>query len=102
MEPVTTPRNCPFDYAEALEFDPLLRQLQSEEPVARIRLPHGDGEAWLVTGYDDVRTVTTDRRFSRSAIIGKDFPRIACGACKLIEIESQTMLVFLLKVLLIR
>ncbi|MFE4649523.1 cytochrome P450 [Streptomyces sp. NPDC056707] len=76
MEPVTTPRNCPFDYAEALEFDPLLRQLQVEEPVARIRLPHGDGEAWLVTGYDDVRTVTTDRRFSRSAIIGKDFPRM--------------------------
>lgn len=74
MEPVATPRNCPFDYAEALEFDPVLRQLQSEEPVARIRLPHGDGEAWLVTGYDDVRTVTTDRRFSRSAIIGKDFP----------------------------
>ncbi|MFI1863671.1 cytochrome P450 [Streptomyces jumonjinensis] len=74
MEP--TPKDCPFDYAEALEFDPLLRQLQTEAPVSRIRLPHGEGAAWLVTGYDDVRTVTTDRRFSRSAIIGKNFPRM--------------------------
>lgn len=76
MEPVSTARDCPFDYAEALEFDPVLRQLQNEEPVARIVLPHGEGEAWLVTGYDDVRTVTTDRRFSRNAIIGTDFPRM--------------------------
>ncbi|WP_406011145.1 cytochrome P450 [Streptomyces sp. NBC_00637] len=76
MEPVAVPRNCPFDYAEALEFDPLLKHLMTEEPVSRIRLPHGDGEAWLVTGYDDVRTVTTDRRFSRSAVIGRNFPRM--------------------------
>ncbi|MCX4731283.1 cytochrome P450 [Streptomyces sp. NBC_01363] len=76
MEPVAGARHCPFDYAEALEFDPVLRHLMTEEPVSRIRLPHGDGEAWLVTGYDDVRTVTTDRRFSRSAIIGRNFPRM--------------------------
>ncbi|MFD7132685.1 cytochrome P450 [Streptomyces sp. NPDC059894] len=76
MEPVATPRNCPFDYAEALEFDPMLQRLMTEEPVSRIRLPHGEGEAWLVTGYDDVRTVTTDRRFSRRAIIGRNFPRM--------------------------
>ncbi|MEU8489653.1 cytochrome P450 [Streptomyces sp. NPDC048641] len=76
MEPVATPRNCPFDFAEALEFDPVLKHLMTQEPVSRIRLPHGDGEAWLVTGYDDVRTVTTDRRFSRHAIIGRNFPRM--------------------------
>ncbi|MEV8456565.1 cytochrome P450 [Streptomyces sp. NPDC052095] len=76
MEPATGARLCPFDYAEALEFDPVLRHLMNEEPVSRIRLPHGEGEAWLVTGYDDVRTVTTDRRFSRHAIIGRDFPRM--------------------------
>ncbi|MFJ4624312.1 cytochrome P450 [Streptomyces sp. NPDC088812] len=76
MEPVALPRTCPFDYAEALEFDPVLRHLMTEEPVSRIRLPHGEGEAWLVTGYDDVRTVTTDRRFSRRAIIGRNFPRM--------------------------
>ncbi|MFD4256237.1 cytochrome P450 [Streptomyces sp. NPDC058534] len=76
MEPVGMPRNCPFDYAKALEFDPILKYLMTEEPVSRIRLPHGEGEAWLVTGYDDVRTVTTDRRFSRRAIIGRNFPRM--------------------------
>ncbi|MFD3564072.1 cytochrome P450 [Streptomyces sp. NPDC058686] len=76
MEPVATPRNCPFDFAEALEFDPVLKHLMTQEPVSRIQLPHGDGEAWLVTGYDDVRTVTTDRRFSRHAIIGRNFPRM--------------------------
>ncbi|MFF3937873.1 cytochrome P450 [Streptomyces phaeofaciens] len=76
MEPAAVPRTCPFDYAEGLEFDPVLKHLMIEEPVSRIRLPHGDGEAWLVTGYDDVRTVTTDRRFSRSAVIGRNFPRM--------------------------
>ncbi|MGW0876037.1 cytochrome P450 [Streptomyces sp. NPDC002740] len=76
MEPAAASRKCPFDYAEALEFDPVLKHLMTEEPVSRIRLPHGDGEAWLVTGYDDVRTVTTDRRFSRSAVIGRNFPRM--------------------------
>ncbi|WP_336054563.1 cytochrome P450 [Streptomyces sp. CA2R101] len=76
MEPGPHVWNCPFDYAEGLEFDPTLKRLMTEEPVARIRLPHGEGEAWLVTKYDDVRTVTTDRRFSRSAVIGRDFPRM--------------------------
>ncbi|MEV7780640.1 cytochrome P450 [Kitasatospora sp. NPDC088351] len=69
-------RTCPFDFADALEFDPTLRELQTQESVSRIRLPYGEGEAWLVTGYDDVRTVTTDRRFSRAGVIGKDFPRM--------------------------
>ncbi|UZJ33811.1 cytochrome P450 [Streptomyces endophytica] len=76
MEPDSTVWNCPFDYAEALEFDPSLKRLLTEEPVARIRLPHGEGWAWLVTRYEDVRTVTTDRRFSRHAVVGRDFPRM--------------------------
>ncbi|MFD5102558.1 cytochrome P450 [Streptomyces albidochromogenes] len=68
--------SCPFDYAEALEFDPQLRRMLEADPVARIRMPYGEGEAWLVTRYEDVRTVTTDRRFSRSAVKGRDFPRM--------------------------
>lgn len=71
-----TVRTCPFDYAQQLEFDPQLRQLLTEEPVSRIRMAYGEGEAWLVTRYEDVRTVTTDRRFSRSAVLGRDFPRM--------------------------
>ncbi|MEI7032273.1 cytochrome P450 [Streptomyces pratensis] len=71
-----TVRSCPFDFAEQLEFDPQLKQLLTQEPVSRIRMPYGEGEAWLVTRYEDVRTVTTDRRFSRSAVLGRDFPRM--------------------------
>ncbi|WP_240796569.1 cytochrome P450 [Streptomyces sp. RFCAC02] len=76
MEPSDTVWSCPFDFADGLEFDPLLRQLMTEAPVARIRMSYGEGEAWLVTRYEDVRMVTTDRRFSRAAVAGRDFPRM--------------------------
>ncbi|MGW7449103.1 cytochrome P450 [Kitasatospora sp. NPDC054795] len=68
--------DCPFHHTDGLEFDPLLKRLLTEDPVARIRLPHGEGEAWLATRYEDVRVVTTDRRFSRAAGIGRDLPRM--------------------------
>ncbi|MDX3239129.1 cytochrome P450 [Streptomyces sp. ME03-5709C] len=76
MESGSSAHNCPFDFAEALEFDPQLRRFMESEQISRIKLPHGEGEAWLVTRYEDVRTVTTDRRFSRAAVVGKDFPRM--------------------------
>ncbi|WP_374227245.1 cytochrome P450 [Streptomyces sp. JJ66] len=76
MESTDTLRRCPFDFATGLEFDPELRQLMAEGPVTRVRLAYGEGEAWLVTRYEDVRTVTTDRRFSRAAVAGRDFPRM--------------------------
>lgn len=68
--------DCPFNHTDGLEFDPLLKRLLTEAPIARIRLPHGEGEAWLATRYEDVRVVTTDRRFSRAAGIGRDLPRM--------------------------
>lgn len=68
--------HCPFDFADGMEFDPKLHELLEHEPVARIRMAYGEGEAWLVTRYEDVRTVTTDRRFSRAAVAGRDFPRM--------------------------
>jgi cytochrome P450 len=67
---------CPFSQPDALEFDSSLKQVAEQAPVARIRLPYGEGEAWLVTRHEDVRTVVTDRRFSRAAIMERDFPRI--------------------------
>ncbi|WP_269856728.1 cytochrome P450 [Streptomyces sp. RPT161] len=67
--------SCPFDFRVGLEFDPLLRQLMSAGPVTRIRMPYGDA-AWLVTDFEGVRQVTTDHRFSRAAIIGRDYPRL--------------------------
>lgn len=67
---------CPFSMPDALEFDPSLKRIAGQAPVARIRMPYGEGEVWLVTRHEDVRTVVTDRRFSRAAIIGRDFPRM--------------------------
>ncbi|MEU7425355.1 cytochrome P450 [Streptomyces sp. NPDC048362] len=68
--------DCPFDFADALEFDPSLASLAERGPVSRIRLPYGEAEAWLVTSFAGVRQVTCDPRFSRAAIIGRDYPRM--------------------------
>lgn len=68
--------SCPFRHDEALAPDPFMTRMRVEAPVAKVRLPYGEGEAWLVTRYDYVRAVTSDRRFSRAALIGRDFPRI--------------------------
>jgi len=60
-----------------LDFDPLLARLLHEEPVARVRLPHGEGHAWLVTRYEDVKFVSVDPRFSRQAVVGRPVTRLA-------------------------
>ncbi|MFF8279515.1 cytochrome P450 [Streptomyces lateritius] len=65
-------RTWAVDDLPALEFDPLLTELLAEEPVARIRLPFAaENEAWLVTRYEDVRAVTSDPRFSRTALLDR-------------------------------
>ncbi len=60
-----------------LDFDPFLARMLHEEPVARIRLPNGEGHAWLVTRYADVRFVSLDPRFSRRAVMGRNVTRVA-------------------------
>lgn len=69
-------RPYPFNEAVALRPDPTSQRLQREEPVSRVRLPFG-GDAWLVTKYDDVKTVLADPRFSRAAVtdLSRDLPR---------------------------
>ncbi|MGX5185359.1 cytochrome P450 [Streptomyces avermitilis] len=67
---------CPFDFSKGLEFDPSLAELMARDSITRIRLPYGDADAWLVTGFDAVRQVTTDQRFSRAGIMGSDYPRL--------------------------
>jgi biflaviolin synthase len=52
-------------------FDPLLARLLREEPIARIRLRFGEGDAWLVTRYEHVKFVTSDPRFSRAATVDR-------------------------------
>lgn len=74
----STPRSFPFPPADdPLEVEPAYAVLRTEEPVTKVVMPHG-GEAWLATRYEDVKTVFTDPRLSRSVAASvKDGPRVS-------------------------
>lgn len=55
----------PFEQSHPLELAPLLSELQQDGAVHRVRTVVGD-EAWLVTGYEEVRRLLTDDRLGRS------------------------------------
>lgn len=65
------------DDIEALDFDPAMQEMLEKGELARIRMPHGEGEAWVATKYEDVKLVTTDPRFSRAELAGRDVTRLA-------------------------
>jgi cytochrome P450 len=56
----------PFDTPAGMDVDPQGVELLAQAPVARARLKTGQ-EVWLALGYDAVREVLTDPRFSREA-----------------------------------
>jgi cytochrome P450 len=58
------------------DLDPRFARLREQAPVCPVRLPYGDGDAWLVTRYEDVRQVLSDNRFSRAAACGPATPRM--------------------------
>ncbi|MGH6653726.1 MAG: cytochrome P450 [Actinocrinis sp.] len=72
------PLAYPFARPSALEPSPEYAELRSRCPVARVVMPSGD-PAYLVTGYDDVRTVLSDARFSREATTRPDAPRLSAA-----------------------
>ena len=55
----------PFDQTHPLAVAPLLSKLQREGVIHRVRTRVGD-EAWLVTGYEEVRRLLSDDRLGRS------------------------------------
>lgn len=55
----------PLERDHLLEVPPLLRRLQGEGPIHRVRTQVGD-EAWLVTRYEEVRQLLGDDRLGRS------------------------------------
>ncbi|WP_058046723.1 cytochrome P450 [Streptomyces roseifaciens] len=65
------------DDLRGLDFDPFMAERLRDEPIARVKLPHGEGHAWLVTRYEDVKFVTSDPRFSRQAVLGRPITRLA-------------------------
>lgn len=68
-------RTYPFGEPDGLLLDPVYDELLRHEPVSRVELPYG-GQAWLAVGHADVRTVLSDPRFSRAAVVGQDVPRV--------------------------
>jgi cytochrome P450 len=52
-------RECPFSPPRAYQ------QMREERPVAPVRLWNGN-KAWLVTRFDDVRTILSDKRISNN------------------------------------
>jgi len=57
--------SMPFEQPRPLRPAPLLRALQERGPVHRVRTRMGD-EAWLVTGYDQVRSLYGGDALGRS------------------------------------
>ncbi|MBC2902635.1 cytochrome P450 [Streptomyces cupreus] len=70
-------RHWPALDLTGVDFDPVLTELMREGPITRIQLPNGEGWAWLVTRYEDVRMVTNDPRFSREAVMDRPVTRLA-------------------------
>ncbi|MFI6344661.1 cytochrome P450 [Streptomyces sp. NPDC050560] len=71
----TVPLDYPFTRPSALELCPHYAALRENAPTSRVRMPSGD-LAYLVTRYEDVRTVLSDTRFSREATTAPGAPRL--------------------------
>ena len=67
------PRAYPFESTK-LDVAPAYALLRREEPLSRVQLPYGE-PTWLATGYEDVKVVLGDPRFSLAAAVGRDLPR---------------------------
>jgi nocardicin N-oxygenase len=74
--PRQTPNEPPCEYAK----------LRAEQPVCPIALPTGH-PAYLVTRYEDVKTVLSDHRFSREALFRDGAPR-----AQLVEPDSNSII----------
>ncbi|MFH8705533.1 cytochrome P450 [Streptomyces rubrogriseus] len=70
-------RDWPALDLDGPEFDPVLSELMREGPLTRVRLPHGEGWAWLATRYDDVKAITNDPRFGRAEVTRRQITRLA-------------------------
>lgn len=63
----------PFEQAHPLQPAPVLRALAERGPVHRVRTPAGD-EAWLVTGYSQIRALYGGN------LLGRSHPKPDCAA----------------------
>ncbi|AWT46662.1 MULTISPECIES: cytochrome P450 [Streptomyces] len=70
-------RDWPVPDLDGTVFDPVLAELMREGPLTRIRLPYGEGWAWLATRHEDVRLITNDPRFGRAGVTTRQVTRTA-------------------------
>lgn len=64
----------PIRRSDPTEVPQEYSRLREEQPVCPVTLVTGD-PAYLITRHADLRTVLTDRRFSRAAVCAEDAPR---------------------------
>ncbi|MFY0567590.1 cytochrome P450 [Archangium lansingense] len=69
------PPNYPFGPVRALDLHPRYAELRREEPISRVRMPFG-GEAWLLTGYAEIKQFLADPRFSSLEATEPDTARV--------------------------
>lgn len=69
----------PFVRNDFLEVSPEFAELRTTEPIAKVLTETGD-EAWLVSGYDEIRQVFADHRFGRSHPTPESAPRLSNNA----------------------
>jgi nocardicin N-oxygenase len=74
-EPSEPTLDYPFHRPSAVEIPRVYAELRDRCPVAHVRLPSGD-EGYVVSRYDDVRTVLADPRFSRAATTAPGAPQL--------------------------
>ncbi|MGW3423683.1 cytochrome P450 [Streptomyces phaeochromogenes] len=75
----TPPPRLPFDQPHPLTMPPQLRELQMDGPIHKIHTEVGD-DAWLVTGYPQVRELLDDSRLGRSHPDPANAPRVGQSA----------------------
>ncbi|ADG89446.1 cytochrome P450 [Thermobispora bispora] len=69
----------PFERSDPLEVSPAYAELRATAPIAKVLTAAGD-EAWLVTGYEEIRQIFADPRFGRSHPVPEDAPRLSNSA----------------------
>ncbi|WP_228974063.1 cytochrome P450 [Streptomyces sp. DH12] len=67
--------NYPFGPVVRLDLHPRYLELCRHEPVSRVTMPYG-GEAWLLTGYHEIKQFLADPRFSSHAATEPDTARV--------------------------
>jgi cytochrome P450 len=73
----------PMQRVSPFDPPPLVLALLTDHPISRVKLWNGQ-ESWLVTAYDDVKTVLTSKSFS-SDVAKPGYPKVSESLAKFTE-----------------